>query len=171
MLPVLSLNNISGQTAMHTAPYSLRHTVTYSQAFSMNPSGLHVFGCTALNSDNYINQPHHYKNMQTEENDGGYVNLKKWKPIIIKRKSDSRGRFHIGEKYFGMDIRVFVSDYDIEPEKCKKYMLFPEPVFKEIRKSRIKDKIGELITVQKSGDVWMGKGNKNKFIKAFVKVS
>ena len=109
--------------------------------------------------------------MQTEENDGGYVNLKKWKPIIIKRKSDSRGRFHIGEKYFGMDIRVFVSDYDIEPEKCKKYMLFPEPVFKEIRKSRIKDKIGELITVQKSGDVWMGKGNKNKFIKAFVKVS
>ena len=50
-----------------------------------------------------------------------------------------------------MDIRVFVSDYDIEPEKCKKYMLFPEPVFKEIRKSRIKDKIGELITVQKSG--------------------
>ena len=170
MLPVLSLNNISGQTAMHTAPYSLQHTVTYSQAFSMNPSGLHVFGCTALNSDNYINQPHHYKNMQTEENDGGYVNLKKWEPIIIKRKSDSRGRFHIGQKYFGMDIRVFVSDYDIEPEKCKKYMLFPEPVFKEIRKSRIKDKIGELITVQKSGDVWMGKGNKNKFIKAFVKV-
>lgn len=170
MLPVLSLNNISGQTAMHTAPYSLQHPVTYSMAFSMNPSGLHVFGCTALNSDNYINQPHHYKNMQTEENDGGYVNLKKWEPIIIKRKSDSRGRFHIGQKYFGMDIRVFVSDYDIEPEKCKKYMLFPEPVFKEIRKSRIKDKIGELITVQKSGDVWMGKENQNKFIKAFVKV-
>jgi hypothetical protein len=136
----------------------------------MNPSGLHVLGCAVLNSDNYINQPHHYKNMQTEENDGGYVNLKKWEPIIIKRKSDSRGRFHIGQKYSGMDIRVFVSDYDIEPEKCKKYMLFPEPVFKEIRKSRIKDKIGELITVQKSGDVWMGKENQNKFIKAFVKV-
>lgn len=135
------------------------------------PISLYVPLKRSLNSDNYINQPRHYKNMQTEENDGGYVNLKKWEPIIIKRKSDSRGRFHIGEKYLGMDIRVFVSDYDIEPEKCKKYMLFPEPVFKEIRKSRIKDKIGELITVQKSGDVWMGKGNKNKFIKAFVKVS
>lgn len=163
--------SLTVQTARHTAPYSSQHTVAYSQAFSMNPPGLHVLGCGALNSDNYINQPRHYKNMQTEENDGGYVNLKKWKPIIIKRKSDSRGRFHIGEKYLGMDIRVFVSDYDIEPEKCKKYMLFPEPVFKEIRKSRIKDKIGELITVQKSGDVWMGEGNKNKFIKAFVKVS
>ncbi|HWQ43916.1 MAG TPA: hypothetical protein VN456_18065, partial [Desulfosporosinus sp.] len=66
MPPALSL---MFQTACHTAPYSLQHTVAYSQALSMNPFGLHLavpnvpaffslFGCdtreNVTHSDNYI---------------------------------------------------------------------------------------------------------------------
>lgn len=170
MLPALSLNNISGQTAMHTAPYSLRHTVTDGQAFSMNPSGLHVLGCAALNSDKYINMSNSITNMNNVENeDGGYVNSKIWKPIEINRKTDSRGRIHVNELNYGKEIRVFVSDNEYELETCKHYILLPSTIYTEIRKSRLKAHVGDPVVVQKSGDVWLGKTNKNKYVKVFIK--
>ena len=176
MLPVLSLNNISGQTAMHTAPYSLRHTVTYSMAFSMKPAELHDFGSydsiitETSNSDKYINMSDSITNMNNVENeDGGYVNSKIWKPIEINRKTDSRGRIHVNELNYGKEIRVFVSDNEYELETCKHYILLPSTIYTEIRKSRLKAHVGDPVVVQKSGDVWLGKTNKNKYVKVFIK--
>jgi len=174
MDPALSLPSSPVQTARHN-----------SQALSMDLK-IHTFPKAAKseileknekntnlteteNSVNFINTASLFNDMPTDENDGGYVNLKKWEQIEIKRKLDSRGRFHAGEKYIDTDIRVFVSNEDMEPEKCKHYLLFPEPTFKEIRKSRIKDQAGELLKVQTSGDVWTGASNKNKFFKFFVR--
>ena len=56
-----------------------------------------------------------------------------------------------------------------EPEKCKSYVLLPQSVFSEVRKTRIKEQVGEPIKVQSSGDVWLGAGNKDKFVKIFVR--
>ena len=110
------------------------------------------------------------KDMQTDENGGNYLNTKKWKLLEINRKSDERGRIHVNEKNFGKDIRVFVSDVNQELETCKHYVLLPQSVYTEVRKSRIKKQVGEPLKVQKRGDVWMGAVHKNKFVKVFVRI-
>lgn len=189
MPPALSL---MFQTAWHTAPYSLQHTVAYSHAFSMNPYGLHVsvpdgpafFPAPECNpytnithSDNYINMSNEYTNMQTDENggdneneDGKYLNMKIWRLLNINKKTDTRGRIHVNELNCGKEIRVFVSEIDQEIETCKNYFLLPFPVYAEITKSREKSKAGEPLKVQINGDVWTGSTNKNKYVKIFVKV-
>ena len=110
------------------------------------------------------------KDMQTDENGGNYLNTKKWKLLEINRKSDERGRIHVNEKNFGKDIRVFVSDVNQELETCQHYVLLPKSVYTEVRKSRIKEQVGEPLKVQKRGDVWMGAVHKNKFVKVFVRI-
>jgi hypothetical protein len=108
--------------------------------------------------------------MQTDEDDsGGYVNINKWDLLDINRKTDSRGRIHVNEINIGKDIRVFVSDTNQELETCNNKMLLPYPTYVEIRKSRVKNKIGEYLTVQNNGDVWTGSVNKNKFVKIFIR--
>jgi hypothetical protein len=92
-----------------------------------------------------------------------------WNLLEINRKTDMRGRIHVNEINCGKEIKVFVSDVDQEPEKCKSYVLLPQSVFSEVRKTRIKDQVGEPIKVQSSGDVWLGAGNKDKFVKVFVR--
>lgn len=166
MPPVLSLHSIPGQTARHN-----------SRALSMNPPGLHVAGCSdpAFSSESgagadsvkLINLSNIYINMQADENSGEYLNLKDWELLEINRKTDSRGRIHAGEKYYGSEIKVFISEIDQDPEKCKNYLLLPKSVFTEIRKSRAKDKIGEPLTVQKNGDIWTTQ--KDKYAKIFVR--
>lgn len=171
MLPVLSRTIISSfQTAGHNSP-----------ALSMDPFGLHLAGlgspafpvgcCESWRgSDNIINMASLSKDMQTDENGGNYLNTKKWKLLEINRKSDERGRIHVNEINYGKEIKVFVSDIDVEIEMCKNYYLIPDSIFTEIRKSRVKAQTGEPLNVQKSGDVWMGYGNKNKFVKVFVRI-
>jgi hypothetical protein len=39
-----------------------------------------------------------------------------------------------------------------------------------VRKSRIKEQVGEPLKIQKRGDVWMGAVHKNKFVKVFVRI-
>lgn len=108
--------------------------------------------------------------MQSGENgDGGYLDSREWKCLEIPRKTDFRGRIHVGDKYIESDIRVYVSDVDAAPEICKYYILLPKSLFTEVRKSRIKTQVGEPIKVQTSGDIWLGSGNKNKHVKIFVK--
>jgi|NGEPerStandDraft_6_1074524.scaffolds.fasta_scaffold181254_1 hypothetical protein len=92
-----------------------------------------------------------------------------WNLLEINRKTDMRGRIHVNEINCGKEIKVFVSDVDQEPEKCKSYVLLTQSVFSEVRKTRIKDQVGEPIKVQSSGDVWLGAGNKDKFVKVFVR--
>lgn len=190
MPPALSL---MFQTAWHAAPYSLQHTVAYSQALSMNPFGIHLavpdgpacfFSAPECNpygnvthSDNYINMSNEYTNMQTDENGEGdenehgkYLNMKTWKLLDIHKKTDTRGRVHANEIYYNTEIRVFVSDVDQDIETCKNYFLLPFPMFAEITKSREKSKAGEPLKVQINGDVWTGSTNKNKYVKIFVKV-
>ncbi|HPT82225.1 MAG TPA: hypothetical protein PLI46_13790 [Methanosarcina thermophila] len=107
-----------------------------------------------------------------ENGSGEYYSLNTniWKLLEINRKSDSRGRIHVNEKNFGKDIRVFVSDVNQELETCKHYVLLPQSVYTEVRKSRIKEQAGEPLKVQSSGDVWMGAVHKNKFVKVFVRI-
>ncbi len=170
-MPALSQTIISLlQTAGHNSP-----------ALSMDPFGLHPAGHLVpvfpvvcydswFDSDNIINMASLSKDMQTDENGGNYLNTKKWKLLEINRKSDDRGRIHVNETNYGKEIKVFVSEYDAELEMCKHYYLIPDSIFTEIRKSRIKAQTGEPLKVQKSGDVWMGSGNKNKFVKVFVRI-
>lgn len=119
---------------------------------------------------NFINMASLSKDMQTDDNGGNYLNTKKWKLLEINRKSDERGRIHVNEINYGKEIKVFVSDIDVEIEMCNNYYLIPDSVFTEIRKSRIKEQVGEPLKVQKRGDVWMGAGHKNKFVKVFVRI-
>lgn len=171
MFPVLSQTYYSLlQTAGHNSP-----------ALSMDPYGYHFAGCSdpaapsvasvSGNSDRFINQSSLLNNMQ-ENGSGEYYSLNTniWKLLEINRKSDSRGRIHVNEMNFGKDIRVFVSDVNQELETCQHYVLLPQSVYTEVRKSRIKEQVGEPLKVQKSGDVWMGAGNKNKFVKVFVRI-
>jgi hypothetical protein len=162
----------------------------------MNPFGLHLldlnfpvhffqvpdWSSQYTGSDNYINQADQYKNMETDKNEsievennenesGKYVNLNKWTLLDINRKTDSRGRIHVNESNFGKEIRVFVSDIDLQLETCEKYALLPYPTYREILKSRAKDHAGELLKVQNNGDVWTGSTNKNKHVKIFVKAN
>lgn len=105
--------------------------------------------------------------MNAEENGGEYLDTKLWELLDINRKTDSRGRVHAGEKYYNVNIRVFVSDIDIEPEKCKSYLLLPKSIFSEVRKSRVKEQAGDPLKVQKNGDIWTTQ--KNKYVKIFVR--
>jgi hypothetical protein len=107
--------------------------------------------------------------MHTDENDGEYLNTKTWELLEISRKTDSRGRIHAGENYYAKNIRVFVSDVDQEPEKCKFYLLLPKSIFTEVRKTRIKDQAGEPLKVQSNGSIWLGSEKKDKFVKVFVR--
>jgi len=149
-----------------------------SLALSMNPSGIHVNGLLSPyflpnNSDKYLKLSNLCTYMPSEENGniGEYytLNTKYWKRLDITKKSDARGRIHVNENNCGKDIRVFVSDVDQELETCKSYILLPHFIYTEIRKSRVKDQAGEPLKVQSSGDVWMGSGNKDKYVKVFVK--
>jgi len=147
----------------------------------MDPYRYHFAGCSdpavpsvasvSGNSDMFINQSSLLNNMQ-ENGSGEYYSLNTniWKLLEINRKSDSRGRIHVNEKNFGKDIRVFVSDVNQELETCKHYVLLPQSVYTEVRKSRIKEQAGEPLKVQSSGDVWMGAVHKNKFVKVFVRI-
>lgn len=156
MLPVLSQTIISLlQTVGHNSP-----------ALSMDPYGYHL-------SVKFINLSSLFNNMQEDENGSGEyytLNSNIWKLLEINRKSDSRGRIHVNEKNFGKDIRVFVSDVNQELETCQHYVLLPKSVYTEVRKSRIKEQVGEPLKIQKSGDIWMGAVNKNKFVKVFVRI-
>lgn len=149
-----------------------------SLALSMNPSGIHVNGLSSpyslpKNSDKYLKRSNLCTYMHSEENGniGEYytLNTKYWKRLDITKKSDARGRIHVNENNCGKDIRVFVSDVDQELETCKSYILLPHLIYTEIRKSRVKDQAGDPLKVQSSGDVWMGSGNKDKYVKVFVK--
>ena len=164
MFPVLSQTIISLlQTAGHNSP-----------ALSMDPFRLHLAGAfvptSKIRTDTIINSTSLSKYMQDDENGGNYLSIKKWKLLEINRKSDDRGRIHVNESNFGKEIKIFISDIDAELEMCKNYYLIPDSIFTEVRKSRIKAQIGEPLKVQKSGDVWMGSGNKNKFVKVFVRI-
>jgi hypothetical protein len=107
--------------------------------------------------------------MNNERPDGEYLDSKQWELLNIKRKTDSRGRIHVNETNFGKEIRVFVSDVEQEPETCNSYILLPHSVFTEVRKSRIKNQAGDPVKVQSSGDVWLGSGNKDKYVKVFIR--
>ena len=162
-------------------------TVRYNnRALSMAPFGLHVAGpsgpaCLPLvgcmdcgNSVKYINMSNLFIAMQDDENGNKgehyALDTKIWKLLDIKKKTDARGRIYVNETNYEREIRVFVSDVDTDPETCKHYSLLPHSIFSEIRKSRVKEQAGEPMKVQSSGDVWLGAGNKNKFVKVFVKV-
>lgn len=176
MPPVLSLTYNPVQIAGHNSP-----------AFFMDPFRLHVsgyfnpvffsawnFSCKNLNGkpDGFKYQASLFKNMQDEVNGSGKpctLNSKKWELVKTKSKTDSRGRVFVGIDYHDIEISAYVSEVDQDPEYCGDYIILPN--FKEIRKSRIKKEIGEPVTVQKSGDLWLGAENKEKFVKIFAKVS
>lgn len=174
MLPVLSQTIISLlQTAGHNSPALSMDPYGYHFAGSEHPAVVSVksFDSVSENTIKYINPSSLLNNMQ-ENGSGEYYSLNTniWKLLEINRKSDSRGRIHVNEMNFGKDIRVFVSDVNQELETCQHYVLLPQSVYTEVRKSRIKEQVGEPLKVQKSGDVWMGAGNKNKFVKVFVRI-
>lgn len=179
MLPVLSQTIISLlQTAGHNSPALSMDPYGYHFAGSEHPAvpsvaSVKYFDSVSRNSDRFINLSSLLNNMQEDENGSGEyysLNTNIWKLLEINRKSDSRGRIHVNEINFGKDIRVFVSDVNQELETCQHYVLLPQSVYTEVRKSRIKEQVGEPLKVQKSGDVWMGAGNKNKFVKVFVRI-
>jgi len=124
----------------------------------------------------FINKANPYKNMLTDDSDidideddsGGYVNTNKWNMLDLNKKTDARGRIHINGINIGKDIRVFVSDVDQELEICNNKLLLPYPTFKEVRKSRAKNQIGEHLKVQNNGDVWTTQ--KNKHVKIFIRM-
>jgi len=158
-----------------------------SRALSMNPIGLHITNPNGLvsgsdepvfmtscsddnDTDKYLNMSNIIKNMNSSENgDGGYLDSREWSLLEINRKTDFRGRVHAGKKYIDSDIRVYVSDMDANPELCKHYILLPDSIFTEVRKSRIKKEVGDPMRVQTSGDIWLGNENKNKFVKIYVR--
>lgn len=162
MFPVLSQTTISLlQTVGHNSP-----------ALSMDLAGC-SYPAVPEKSVKFINLSSLFNNMQEDENGSGEyytLNSNIWKLLEINRKSDSRGRIHVNEKNFGKDIRVFVSDVNQELETCQHYVLLPKSVYTEVRKSRIKEQVGEPLKVQSSGDIWMGAGHKNKFVKVFVRI-
>ena len=155
--PLSITNNSSFQTARYN-----------NQALSMGPLRPHTRINEFRNSVKYLNISNHCTYMQTEENERGeYLDTRIWKLLEINRKTDSRGRIHVNEINYGKEIKVFISDLDQELETCKKYALLPHSMYTEIRKTRVKDQIGEPLKVQKNGDVWTTQ--KEKFVKIFVK--
>ena len=151
-------------------------TVQHTQALILNSLKNQVSGGFFLvyspeNSDKYLNVSKDFISMGDEESEnmGEYYTLdsKIWELLEIKRKTDYRGRIHIGEKCYGRDIRVFVSDIDQDPEKCKSYLLLSKNAFSEVRKTKIKDQIGEPLKVQNNGDIWTTQ--KDKYVKIFVR--
>ena len=121
------------------------------------------------NSGSYINEANRTKNMQDDKNGGKYLDTGNWTLLSITRKTDSRGRVNIGDDNRRHEIRVFVSDEDIEVEICKNYFILPCPTFHEVTKSRKKTDVGNPLTVQVNGDVWATIENKNKYVKIFVR--
>lgn len=170
-----ALTPYTRETARYTVPYSTQHTGTYNRALSMDPERLFFStNSTNANTDKYINSANFLNMLMSNyENHtkGTYYSLdtKIWNLLEINRKTDMRGRIHVNEINYGKEIKVFVSDVAQEPEKCKSYVLLPQSVFSEVLKTRIKEHVGEPIKVQSSGDVWLGAGNKDKFVKVFVR--
>lgn len=175
MAPVLSLTYSPVQIAGHNSP-----------AFLMDPFRLHVSGYfnpvffsawpffsqdMTRNLDGFKYEASQLKNMSNEVNGSGKpctLNAKKWTLVKTKSKTDSRGRVFVGIDYHDIEISAYVSEVDQDLEFCGDYIILP--TYKEIRKSRIKKEIGEPVTVQKSGDLWLGAENKDKYVKIFVKV-
>lgn len=175
MAPVLSLTYSPVQIAGHNSP-----------AFLMDPFRLHVSGYfnpvffsawtffsqeLNRNLDGFKYEASQLKNMSNEVNGSGKpctLNAKKWTLVKTKSKTDSRGRVFVGIDYHDIEISAYVSEVDQDLEFCGDYIILP--TYKEIRKSRIKKEIGEPVTVQKSGDLWLGAENKDKYVKIFVKV-
>jgi hypothetical protein len=174
MFPVLSQTTISLlQTAGHNSPALSMDLAGCSYPAVPSVVSVKSFDSMSETTVKFINLSSVFNNMQEDENDSGeYYSLNSniWKLLEINRKSDSRGRIHVNEKNFGKDIRVFVSDVNQELETCKHYVLLPQSVYTEVRKSRIKKHVGEPLKVQKRGDVWMGAVHKNKFVKVFVRI-
>jgi len=176
MAPALSL---MVQTVRHAGSYSDTQTEPYSRTFTTEPGGLRVAGpddpaffpAARKNSDKFINISNLCKVMQEDENERGEyhtLDSKIWELLEINKKTDSRGRINTGsESYYNVDVRVFVSDIDQEPEKCKSFLLLPKTIFTEVRKSRVKTQAGEPLKVQKNGDIWTTQ--KEKYVKIFVR--
>ena len=174
MFPVLSQTTISLlQTAGHNSPALSMDLAGCSYPAVPSVVSVKSFDSMSETTVKFINLSSVFNNMQEDENESGEyhtLNSNIWKLLEINRKSDSRGRIHVNEKNFGKDIRVFVSDVNQELETCKHYVLLPQSVYTEVRKSRIKEHVGEPLKVQKRGDVWMGAVHKNKFVKVFVRI-
>lgn len=171
-----ALTPYTRETDRYTVPYRLKHAETYNRA-SKEPKRLQNFrpcdhGKIQENNIpvvNFINTPTLYIIMNTDKNDGEYLDSGKWDLLDINKKTDARGRIYVNESNCEKEIRVFVSDEDEEPGKCKNFVLLPYSVFTEVRKSRIKKNAGEPLKVQASGSVWLGAGNKDKYVKVFVR--
>jgi hypothetical protein len=110
--------------------------------------------------------------MKKDENETGdyhALNSKIWKLIETNLKTDDRGRIYAGREFIGKESKVFVSDENIEPETCKKYIILPKSRWFEVR--RVRDRggkeAGKPLEVQKTGDIWTG--HKDKFVKVYVK--
>jgi hypothetical protein len=109
----------------------------------------------------------------TNENEfqdlSGYQKDKRfWNLLEINKKTDARGRIFTNESCFGKEIAVFVSETEQKLEMCEYYYLLPYSQYKEIRKTKIKDEIGEPLKVQKGGNVYTT--CPNMYVKIFVKV-
>jgi hypothetical protein len=98
----------------------------------------------------------------------GYtIDSRIWKLLDIKKKTDVRGRIFTNEIYYNKEIAVFVSDTDQDLDMCEHYYLLPYFQYKEVRKTKFKDEVGEPLNVQKNGNVYTT--FKDKYVKIFVK--
>jgi hypothetical protein len=91
-----------------------------------------------------------------------------WERLEINKKTDARGRIFTNESYFGKEIAVFVSETEHKLQMCGSYYLLPYSQYKEIRKTKHKNEIGEPLKVQKGGNVYTT--CPNMYVKIFVKV-
>jgi hypothetical protein len=108
-------------------------------------------------------------NEEKPEDLSGYQKDSKfWELLGIHKKTDARGRVFTNESYFGKEIAVFVSETEQDLQMCEHYYLLPYSQYKEIRKTKIKDEIGEPLKVQKGGNVYTT--CPNMYVKIFVKV-
>jgi len=106
-------------------------------------------------------------NKNPKDRSGYQKDSRIWKLLEIKRKTDDRGRIFTNEIYYDKEIAVYVSDTDQELEMCEHYYLLPYSLYKEVRKTKFKDEVGEPLKVQKNGNAYTT--YKNKYIKIFVK--
>lgn len=90
-----------------------------------------------------------------------------WNLLEINRKTDAKGRIFTNESYFGKEISVFMSETEQKLEMCEHYYLLPYSHYKEIRKTKFKNEIGEPLKVQKGGNVYTT--CPNMYVKIFVK--
>lgn len=104
----------------------------------------------------------------TSSGKGYTIDSRLWRLLNITKKTDHRGRVHVGDANYGKEIAVFVSDTNQELETCDRYFLLPYSLYTEVRKSRHKEEIGEPLKVQTSGDVYTA--HKDKYVKIFAKV-